>query len=119
MFDPVLGEGRRARDRLAEPAGADQREGLVASTISAPLTALASEDAARFVLGLSSNCPLCNSLSPLLFSTTKRNFSPLLRISIFPAIIVLLVATGIRVYVAQSQEGSGGRRRIAIAQPNG
>jgi hypothetical protein len=63
--------------------------GLVASTISAPLTALASEDAARLVLALSSNCPLCSSFSPLLFITTKRNFSPLLRISILPAIIVL------------------------------
>src|SRR6266542_281716 len=60
--------------------------------ISAPLTAFASEDAARFVPGLSSNCPLCNNFSPFLFSTTKRNFSPLLRISIFPAITVLLVA---------------------------
>jgi alanine dehydrogenase len=28
------------------------------------------------VLGLSSNCPLCNNFSPFLFSTTKRNFSP-------------------------------------------
>jgi hypothetical protein len=25
-FDPLLGEDRRARDRLAEPAGADQRD---------------------------------------------------------------------------------------------
>jgi hypothetical protein len=65
--------------------------------ISAPFTALASEDAARLVLGLSSNCPLCTSFSPLLFSTTKRNFSPLVRISIFPAIIVLLVVIGMRV----------------------
>jgi hypothetical protein len=62
---------------------------FVASTISAPLTALANEDAARLVLALSSNCPLCSSFSPLLFITTKRNFSPLLRISILPAIIVL------------------------------
>src|ERR1019366_6171345 len=80
--------------------------GLVASTIFAPLTAFASEDAARLVLGLSSNCPLCNSFSPLLFSTTKRNFSPLLRISIFPAIIVLLFVIGIRVYVTRSQAGT-------------
>src|ERR1035437_379844 len=90
--------GRRAL--LFAAAAAD----LVASTIFAPLTAFASEDAARFVLGLSSNCPLCNSFSPLLFSTTKRNFSPRLRISIFPAIIVLLVVIRIRVYVAQSQD---------------
>src|ERR1035437_9603559 len=90
--------GRRAL--LFAAAAAD----LVASTIFAPLTAFASEDAARFVLGLSSNCPLCNSFSPLLFSTAKRNFSPLLRISIFPAIIVLLVVIGIRVYVARSQD---------------
>src|SRR6266704_2657585 len=80
--------------------------GLVASTIAAPLTALASEDAARFVLGLSSNCPLCSSFSPLLFRTTKRNFSPLLRISILPAIIVLLVVIGTRVYVARSDDVS-------------
>src|SRR6266516_7111826 len=89
--------GRRALLFAAAAAG------FVASTIFAPLTALASDDAACLVLGLSSNCPLCNSFSPLLFSTTKRNFSPLMRISIFPAIIVLLVAIGIRVYVAQSQ----------------
>jgi len=60
---------------------------LVASVISAPLTVFASEDAARFALGLSSNCALCNSFSPFLLSTTKRNFSPLARISIFPAIL--------------------------------
>src|SRR5437899_2358078 len=90
--------GRRALLFAAAAAG------LVASTISAPLTAFASEDAARFVLGLSSNCPLCNNFSPFLFSTTKRNFSPLLRISIFPAINVLLVAIGIRVYVARRQD---------------
>jgi hypothetical protein len=41
---------------------------LVASTISAPLTAFASDDAARFVLGLSSNCRLCTNFSPFLFS---------------------------------------------------
>src|SRR6266536_3228744 len=80
--------------------------GLMASRISAPLTALASEDAARFVPGLSSNCPLCSSFSPLLFRTTKRNFSPLLRISILPAIIVLLVVSGMRVYVARSADVS-------------
>src|SRR6266566_6907536 len=76
--------GRRALLFAAAAAG------LVASRISAPLTAFASEDAARLVLGLSSNCPLCNNFSPFLFNTTKRNFSPLLRISIFPAINVLL-----------------------------
>src|SRR5881396_2383191 len=80
--------GRRALLFAAAAAG------LVASTIFAPLTALASDDAACLALGLSSNCPLCNSFSPLLFSTTKRNFSPLVRISIFPAIIVLLVLIG-------------------------
>src|SRR5437667_8969350 len=82
--------------------------GLVASTIFAPLTALASDDAACLVLGSSSNCPLCNSFSPLLFSTTKRNLSPLLRISIFPAIIVLLVVIGIRVYAARSRKVAAG-----------
>src|SRR2546423_7559816 len=66
--------------------------------MSAPLAAFASEDAARFVLALSSNCPLWSSLSPVLFSTTKRNFSPLLRISILPAIIALLVVLEGRVY---------------------
>src|SRR5438876_11705329 len=74
--------------------------------ISAPLTAFASEDAARLVLGLSANCPLCNNFSPFLFSTTKRNFSPLLRISIFPPINVLLVVVGIRVYVARRQSAA-------------
>src|SRR5712692_7952775 len=95
-FDRETGRTMTARRALLYAAGA---AGLVASTISAPLTAFASEDAARLVLGLSSNCPLCHSFSPLLFSTTKRNLSPLLRISIFPAIIVLLVVIGIRVYV--------------------
>src|SRR5438876_6681092 len=85
--------------------------------ISAPLTAFASEDAARLVLGLSSNCPLCNNFSPFLFSTTKRNLSPLLRISIFPAINVLLVAIGIRVYVARRQEGPARRAvRFSLVQ---
>src|SRR5438093_11675252 len=87
--------GRRALLFAAAAAG------LVASTIFAPLTALASDDAACLALCLSSNCPLCNHFSPLLFSTTKRNFSPLLRISILPAINVLLVVIGIRVYVAR------------------
>jgi hypothetical protein len=87
---------------------------LLASTISAPLTAFANEDAARFVLGLSSNCPLCNNFSPFLFSTTKRNFSPLLRISIFPAINVLLVVIGIRVYAARRQDVPA-RRAVSLS----
>jgi hypothetical protein len=81
---------------------------LLASTISAPLTAFASEEAARLVLDLSLNCPLCNNFSPPLLSTTKRNLSPLLRISILPAIIVLLALIGIRVYAAQSHGAPAG-----------
>src|SRR2546430_12993032 len=78
--------------------------------------AFASDDAARFVLGLSSDCRLCNNFSPFLFSTTKRNFSPLLRISIFPAINVLLVAIGIRVYVARPQDVPA-RRPVRLLEP--
>src|SRR5436190_8029580 len=95
--------GRRALRFAAAAAG------LVASMISAPLAAFASEDAARLALGLSSNCPLCNSFSPFLFSTTKRNFSPPFRISILPAINVLLIVIGIRVYVPQRRDVRAGR----------
>ena len=72
--------------------------GFVTSTTSAPLTALPNEAAARFVLALSANCPLCTSFSPFLFSTTNRNLSPLLRISIFPATVRLPFANVARVY---------------------
>jgi hypothetical protein len=45
---------------------------------------------------------------------TREYLSPLLRISIFPAINVLLVEIGIRVYVARGQDvpaaRTGGKR---------
>jgi hypothetical protein len=92
----VLMFSYRAIVSAARPPGIDlggcQTEfqaGFVTSTTSAPLTALPNEAAARFVLALSANCPLCTSFSPFLFSTTNRNLSPLLRISIFPATVRL------------------------------